>query len=131
MLRKHNGDDSNNADDRHYTPKWQSRRRNRLTTSYLPFLMVATITFSGGEEIGIYTSVFAIYNDVSEIIIIVSVVIVLTGVWCGIAAYLVNHSFLAERFRRIASKVLPFVLVGLGIYILTEAFLIRSLLLSF
>jgi cadmium resistance protein CadD (predicted permease) len=31
---------------------------------YLPFLVVATVTFSGGEEIGIYTSIFVTYNDV-------------------------------------------------------------------
>jgi cadmium resistance protein CadD (predicted permease) len=56
---------------------------------------------------------------------VVSVVMALTAVWCGIAAYLVNHSFLADRFRRIASRILPFVLIGLGIYILAEASLLR------
>src|SRR5918995_413430 len=52
-------------------------------TAYLPFLTVAAVTFSGGEEIGIYTSVFAINNELSEIIVIISVVMALTGVWCG------------------------------------------------
>jgi hypothetical protein len=32
------------------------------------------------------------------------------------------HSFLADRFRRIGSRVLPYVLIGLGTYILAEAF---------
>jgi cadmium resistance protein CadD (predicted permease) len=98
--------------------------------AYLPFITVAAVTFSGGEELGIYTSVFAAYNKVLEIITVVSVVIVLTALWCGIAAYLVNHSFLADRFRRIARRILPFLLIGLGIYILVEAFLIPSLILS-
>ena len=101
---------------------------NRLSKSrwrvYLPFLMVATITFSGGEEIGIYTSIFVTYDGPLEIITIVSVVMVLTGVWCIIAAYLVNHTLLATRFRRIADKALPFVLIALGVYILAEAFLV-------
>jgi cadmium resistance protein CadD (predicted permease) len=92
--------------------------------AYLPFLTVAAVTFSGGEEIGIYASVFAINNDLSAIIIIVSVVMALTGVWCCIAAYLVNHSFLADRFRRTASRLLPFIMIGLGIFILAEAFLL-------
>jgi cadmium resistance protein CadD (predicted permease) len=52
---------------------------SRLTTAYLPFLTVAAVTFSGGEEIGIYTSVFAINNELSEIIVIISVVMALTG----------------------------------------------------
>lgn len=49
---------------------------------------------------------------------------VLTAFWCGTAFYLVNRSFLADRFRRISRKVLPFVLIALGIYILAEAFLL-------
>jgi hypothetical protein len=97
--------------------------RNKLI-AYLPFMTVAATTFSGGEEIGIYTSVFATNNDVPEIIVIISIVMILTAVWCGMAAYLVNHSFLANRLRRISSKVLPFVLIGLGLYILAEAFLV-------
>src|ERR671910_2732455 len=48
---------------------------NRLSKSrwriYLPFLAVATITFSGGEEIGIYTSILATYDDLLEIMVIV------------------------------------------------------------
>ena len=101
---------------------------NRLSKSrwrtYLPFLVVASVTFSGGEEIGIYTSVFATYNDLLEIIIIVIAVLALTGVWCVIGSYLVNHTLLATRFRRIADKALPLILVVLGTYILAEAFLI-------
>jgi cadmium resistance protein CadD (predicted permease) len=101
----------------------KQRSRSRWIT-YLPFLTVAAVTVSGGEEIGIYTSVFAINNETLEIIVIISVVMGLTGVWCAVAAYLVNHGFLADRFRRIASRILPFVLIGLGIYILAEAFLV-------
>jgi cadmium resistance protein CadD (predicted permease) len=97
--------------------------------AYLPFLTVAAVTFSGGEEIGIYASLFAVNNEVGEIITIISVSMGLTGLWCGLAHYLVNRRFVAVRFRRIAEKVLPFVLIGLGIYILAEAFLIPSLLL--
>jgi cadmium resistance protein CadD (predicted permease) len=103
--------------------------RSRLI-AYLPFLTVAAITFSGGEEIGIYTSVFATYHEVSEIIIIVLVVVVLTGFWCAIAYHLVNRPLIASRIKRTGTVALPFVLIGLGIYILAEAFLIPSLFLS-
>jgi cadmium resistance protein CadD (predicted permease) len=103
--------------------------RSRLT-KYLPFLTVAAVTFSGGEEIGIYTSVFAIYHTVSEIIIILLVVIVLTGLWCVVAYYLVNHPLIASRVKRIGTAALPFVLIGLGLYILAEAFLIPSLIIA-
>jgi cadmium resistance protein CadD (predicted permease) len=120
-----NGD--NNEEEEEWAAKQlpQSRRRRRIT-AYLPFLTVAAVTFSGGEEIGIYTSVFATYHEVSEIIIIVLVVMVLTGVWCTVAYHLVNRPQIASSIKRIGTVALPFVLIGLGIYILAEAFLLIS-----
>jgi cadmium resistance protein CadD (predicted permease) len=103
--------------------------RSRLI-AYLPFLTVAAVTFSGGEEIGVYTSVFATNNEVSEIIIIVLVVMILTGLWCAVAYYLVNRPLIASSIKRTGTVALPFFLIGLGIYILAEAFLIPSLRLS-
>jgi cadmium resistance protein CadD (predicted permease) len=121
-----NGD--NNEEEEESTAKQlpQSRRGGRRLTAYLPFLTVAAVTFSGGEEIGIYTSVFATYHEVSEIIIIVLVVMVLTGVWCTVAYHLVNRPQIASSIKRIGTVALPFVLIGLGIYILVEAFLLIS-----
>jgi cadmium resistance protein CadD (predicted permease) len=89
----------------------------------LPFLTVAAVTFSGGEEIGVYTALFATNKDVAAITTLIPVVLVLTALWCLLANYLVKHSFLASKFRSIGSTVLPFVLIGLGLYILVEAFL--------
>jgi cadmium resistance protein CadD (predicted permease) len=93
---------------------------------HLSFLTVAAVTFSGGEEIGIYTTLFVINNEVGAIITLISVVMVLTAFWCLLANYLVKYSFLADIFRSIGSRVLPYVLIGLGIYILAEAFLLES-----
>jgi cadmium resistance protein CadD (predicted permease) len=117
-LRKNDDDDEQKAAAK------QPSQRSKGLVAYLPFITVAAVTFSGGEEIGIYTSVFAINNEIFEIIVIISVIMGLTGVWCGVAAYLVNHSFLADHFRQIANRILPFVLIGLGAYILVEAFLL-------
>ncbi len=119
-------DDNNEVESTNHQPPL-SRRRRRLT-AYLPFLTVAAVTFSGGEEIGVYTSVFAAYHEVYEIIIIVFVVMVLTGVWCIVAYHLVNHPLIASRVKRVGTIALPFILIGLGIYILAEAFLIPSFL---
>jgi len=95
----------------------------RRKKTQLPFLTVAAVTFSGGEEIGIYTTLFATNNEVGAIIILISVVMVLTAFWCFLANYLVKRKFLAGIFRGIGSRVLPYILIGLGIYILVEAFL--------
>jgi cadmium resistance protein CadD (predicted permease) len=99
-------------------------KKLRTNKIQLPLLTVAAVTFSGGEEIGVYTALFATNIEGAAIFTLISVVMILTALWCFIANYFVKHSFLADIFRRIGSRVLPFVLIGLGIYILTEAFLI-------
>jgi cadmium resistance protein CadD (predicted permease) len=109
---------SDEEDDEKLAKKLLQSKKTRL-----PFLTVAAVTFSGGEEIGIYTTLFATNNEVGSIIILISVVMVLTAFWCFLANYLVKHSSLANVFRSIGSRVLPYVLIGLGIYILAEAFL--------
>jgi cadmium resistance protein CadD (predicted permease) len=120
-LHKKSNDYDNKDNEEEQLAKQHLQRSKKI--AYLPFLIVAAVTFSGGEEIGIYTSLFATNNEVSQIIMLVSVVMVLTGFWCGLANYFINHSFLADRFRHIAARLLPFVLIGVGIYILVEAFL--------
>jgi cadmium resistance protein CadD (predicted permease) len=122
-LHKSNDDDNKGNEEEVKDELSRQRLQRSKKIAYLPFLTVAAVTFSGGEEIGIYTSLFATNNEVSHIITLVSVVMVLTGIWCGLANYFVNHSSLAERFRGIAARLFPFVLIGLGIYILVEFFL--------
>jgi cadmium resistance protein CadD (predicted permease) len=96
------------------------RKRNR---SYLSFLGVAAITFSnGGDNIGVYTPMFAQYNSPSQIAILVTVFMIMTAVWCAAAYYLVYHPTIASRVRRLGHIILPFVLIGLGIYILAGSF---------
>lgn len=99
-------------------------KKLRTKKIQLTFLTVALVTFSGGEEIGIYTALFATNNEAAAIITLISMVMVLTALWCFLANYLVKHSFLADIFHCIGSRVLPFVLIGIGIYILAEGFLI-------
>jgi cadmium resistance protein CadD (predicted permease) len=121
-----NGDNNEEEEEESAAEQLPQSRRGRRLTAYLPFLTVAAVTFSSDEEIGIYTSVFATYHEVSEIIIIVLVVMVLTGVWCTVAYHLVNRPQIASSIKRIGTVALPFVLIGLGIYILAEAFLLIS-----
>jgi cadmium resistance protein CadD (predicted permease) len=92
---------------------------------YLSFLTVAAVTISnGGDNIGIYTPLFASYNSPSEVITLISVFMAMTAVWCAMGYYLIRHPLLEKKMRRFGSLVLPFVLIGLGLYIMTEAFLL-------
>ena len=110
MFRKKNESNSKQA--------VQNKKKNNLV-----FAAVAAVTFSnGGDNIGVYTPLFAKYNSVSQITALVTIFMAMTAVWCIAAYYLVNHPLVASKIRRIGHIILPFVLIGLGIYILTEFF---------
>jgi cadmium resistance protein CadD (predicted permease) len=98
--------------------------RDKKNRSYFSFLSVAAVTFSnGGDNIGVYVPLFSKYNSVSQITTLTAVFIVMTAVWCISSYYFVNHPLIASRIRHIGNIILPFVLIGLGIYILSESFL--------
>jgi cadmium resistance protein CadD (predicted permease) len=100
------------------------QRVKRKNKSYLAFLTVAAVTISnGGDNIGVYVPLYSKYSAVSQVTVITSIFIAMTAVWCIIAYYLVSYPLLASRVRRIGNIVMPFALIGLGIYILTDPFL--------
>jgi cadmium resistance protein CadD (predicted permease) len=102
----------------------QSKKRGYYYHRYFSFISVAAVTISnGGDNIGIYTPLFATYNSSLEVTTLVSVFTVMTAVWCTTGYYLVRHPLLEKKMRHFGRVALPFVLIGLGIYIMTEAFL--------
>ena len=109
----------------------ESRNNDKSTSKHaikdsktnLAFMAVAAVTFSnGGDNIGVYTPLFAKYNSATTVIWLVIIFMAMTAIWCSAAYYLVNHPLIASKIRRIGHIVLPFVLIGLGIYILTKSF---------
>jgi cadmium resistance protein CadD (predicted permease) len=108
--------------------KLLQQHEKKIGTSHHPhfsFLAVAAVTISnGGDNIGIYTPLFASYNSPLEVITLISVFMTMTAVWCAIGYYLVRYPLLEKRIRRFGHVVLPFVLIGLGLYILADAFLL-------
>lgn len=91
--------------------------------SHLPILTVAAVTFSnGGDNIGIYTPLFAKYSLADEVIFISLIFMIMTGFWCVAAYYLVRHPLIASRIKKTGHIIFPCVLIGLGIYILVSSF---------
>ena len=82
---------------------------------------VAAVTIAnGGDNIGIYVPLFASSNLFSLIVILV-VFFGLVSVWCYTAYWLSHHSAVAPILTQYGHRVVPFVLIGLGIYILVES----------
>ena len=81
-------------------------------------MTVTAITFAnGGDNVGIYTPLFASHN-LQDTGIIVAVFLVLIGAWCLVARLLVSHRAIGTAVQRSGQYMLPGVLIGLGLYIL-------------
>ncbi len=81
---------------------------------------VATVTFAnGGDNIGIYVPLFASSN-LASLGVILAVFYILIGVWCYVAYQLTRHPVVARILTRYGDDIIPFILIGLGIYILID-----------
>ena len=98
---------------------------NKRNRSYLAFLAVAAVTLAnGGDNIGVYVPLFSKYNTMSEVTAFTLTFLAMTAVWCTAAYYFVNHPLVASKIRHIGNIILPFVLIGLGIYIVVDSLLL-------
>jgi cadmium resistance protein CadD (predicted permease) len=74
---------------------------------------------NGGDNLGVYIPVFA--DDLAMVPIYVAIFTVMTGLWCIVGRALVTHRLVAATMRRLAGVLLPWVLIGLGLWILSDA----------
>jgi cadmium resistance protein CadD (predicted permease) len=92
---------------------------------FISLLTVSGMTISnGGDDIGLFTPLFAKYNTMGEVTTLVSIFMALTLVWCILAYYFVNHPLIATHIQRFGKIITPLILVVLGLYILADALLI-------
>ncbi|MGJ5675769.1 MAG: cadmium resistance transporter [Nostochopsis sp.] len=81
---------------------------------------VAVVTFvNGGDNIGIYIPLFA-GNNFASLVVIIIVFLIMVGVWCAVAYLLGRQAKIASILSRYGKTVIPFVLIGLGLYIIYE-----------
>lgn len=82
---------------------------------------VAAVTVAnGGDNISIYIPLFASNNLVS-LGVILGIFYILIGVWCAVAYLLTRQPAVAKILTRYGNAISPFVLIGLGIFILIES----------
>ncbi len=81
---------------------------------------VAGVTAAnGGDNLGVYVPVFA--EDFSAIPVFVVVFALMTLLWCIAGNLLVSHPRLIGSMRRLSRRLLPYVLIVLGVWILSGA----------
>jgi cadmium resistance protein CadD (predicted permease) len=97
-----------------------TRQQLRIPGLHPQLILVALAAFlSGGDNIGVYVPLFASL-DGTELGLTLLIFLGSMGLWSGLALYLVNHAAIAPIIGRHGDRLLPFVLIGLGFYILWE-----------
>ncbi|MUG93400.1 transporter [Scytonema sp. UIC 10036] len=88
---------------------------------------VAAITFAnGGDNIGIYMPLFASSSTVN-LLITISIFFILVAVWCYIAYQLTHQNAIAKILMRYGNLLVPFLLIGLGVYIALDSLVLAIL----
>jgi cadmium resistance protein CadD (predicted permease) len=81
-------------------------------------LGIAAITIgSGGDNIGTYVPLFALHPGTGSLILTTTFA-AMTGLWCAAAYGLTSHPILRRRVEWIGEKLLPYVLMIVGLFIL-------------
>lgn len=81
---------------------------------------VAAVTIAnGGDNISIYIPLFA-GHDFASLGVILGVFLAMVGVWCYIAYLLTRQATIANILSRYGQAIVPFVLIGLGLFIMYE-----------
>jgi cadmium resistance protein CadD (predicted permease) len=101
-------------DDDTVVPGWRSGAAGQI-------LSVATVTIAnGGDNISAYTPLFAT-QGAWQTAAVAAAMLAMTGIWLGAAHWLVNHRTIGAPIRRYGERLVPFVLLALGCYILYRA----------
>ena len=81
---------------------------------------VAGVTAAnGGDNLGVYVPVFA--EDFSAIPVFVLIFTLMTVLWCVAGNLLVSHPRITVSMQRLSRRLLPYVLIVLGVWILSGA----------
>jgi cadmium resistance transport/sequestration family protein len=104
-------------------------RQSTATNPILSFLLsvlhpqtykVAAVTVAnGGDNISIYIPLFAGHN-LASLGVILGIFFIMVGVWCAIAYFLSRQPTIAYILNRYGQAIVPFVLIGLGLFIMYE-----------
>lgn len=83
-------------------------------------MAVAAITIAnGGDNIGVYIPLFATLS-VRQMAVYASVFAIMVAAWCELARRLVTHPSWGPPLHRLSARLLPAVLIGLGVWIIVE-----------
>ncbi|MEH1792479.1 MULTISPECIES: cadmium resistance transporter [unclassified Nostoc] len=82
---------------------------------------VAAVTIANGSDnISVYVPLFASCN-LENFVVIIGLFFLLLGIWCYAAYKLTNYRVIADVLTRYINNIVPFILIGLGAFIVLES----------
>jgi cadmium resistance protein CadD (predicted permease) len=93
--------------------------RSGWTRSEVAFVALLTIA-NGGDNLSVYIPLFSIHRR--SIPLFVVIFGVMTAVWCLLGYCLTNHSLFGDRLKRYGRYIIPFILIGIGLNVLSHAY---------
>jgi cadmium resistance protein CadD (predicted permease) len=96
-----------------------SHRKHRFLAPLTAQVAALTVA-NGGDNIGIYVPLFA-NKTLVGLLATLGTFGMLVGVWCGLAIALVRHPPIAQILTERGEKLVPWVFILLGCYILYES----------
>ncbi len=119
LMRLLNTDsDSDEEDEAEIEPLNQSSFASFLSPQ--AYSVAAVTMANGSDNIGIYVPLFA-SSSFESLVEILGIFFVLVGVWCYAAYKLTHQKAIAQLLSRHGSTFVPFVLIGLGVFIVLES----------
>lgn len=81
---------------------------------------VALVTIAnGGDNLGVYIPVFAA-QPLAGTVAIPAMFLLFTLLWCGLAVGIMQHPSWGKRVRAVAARSGPWILIGVGLWIVSE-----------
>jgi cadmium resistance transport/sequestration family protein len=82
---------------------------------------VAGVTLANSaDNVSVYVPLFASHNP-TDVALIIAIFLVLVGVWCYAGYRLVRYPAIARFLERYGERLMPYVFILLGLYILLES----------
>lgn len=98
--------------------QWMAPGESGETPVASGFLAVVLVTVANGaDNLGVYIPLFAT-SGAAALAVYGAVFTVLLALWCALARWLVRHPAAGAPLRRWGPAAVPYVLVGIGLWIL-------------
>jgi cadmium resistance protein CadD (predicted permease) len=93
--------------------------RSRWARSEIALVALLTIA-NGGDNLSVYIPLFSVHR--ASIPFFAVIFGIMTAIWCLLGFHLTNHTLFGDRLKRYGRFIIPFILIGIGLNVLSHAY---------